>query len=39
MKFGQLIEYSQINTFLHAENEAGRLVADLFFFLKKRYMR
>ena len=38
MKFGQLIEYDKINIFLqkswrnHAENEAGRLVPDLFLF-------
>ena len=31
MKFGQLIEYN-------AENEAGRLVSDLFFFFKKSFM-
>ena len=37
MKFGQLIEYSVRNIFLqnHAENEAGRLVPDLFLFFKK----
>ena len=36
MKFGQLIEYNQINTYLknYAENEAGRLVPDLFLFFK-----
>ena len=34
MKLGQLIEYNKRNIFLqnHAENEAGRLVADLFIF-------
>ena len=33
MKFGQLIEYNKRNIFFenHAENEAGRLVPDLFF--------
>ena len=37
MKFGQLIEYSKGNIFFknHAENEAGRLVPDLFLFFKK----
>ena len=37
MKFGQLIEYNNINIFLknHAENEAGRVVPDLFLFFKK----
>ena len=41
MKFGQFIEYRKRNTFLqnHAEIEAGRLVPDLFLFLKKLYMR
>ena len=36
MKFGQLIEYNKINTYLKniAENEAGRLVPDLFLFFK-----
>ena len=36
MNFGQLMEY-KINIFFknHAENEAGRLVSDLFLFLKK----
>ena len=36
MKFGQLIEYNKINTYLknYAENEAGRLVPDLFLFFK-----
>ena len=38
MKFDQLIEYNKRNIFLknHAENEAGRLIPDLFFFLKKK---
>ena len=37
MKFGQLIEYNNINIFLknHAENEAARVVPDLFLFFKK----
>ena len=36
MKFGQLIEYNKREVFLHhAENEAWRLVPDLFLFLKK----
>ena len=37
MKLGQLIEYNEKNIFLqnHAENEAGRLVSDLFLFFKK----
>ena len=37
MKFGQLIEYNKGNMFLknYAENEAGRLVLDLFFFFEK----
>ena len=37
MKFGQLIEYNVRNIFLksHAENEAGRLVPEIFWFLKK----
>ena len=36
MKFGQLIKYKK-NVLLHnhAENEAGRLVPDLFLFFKK----
>ena len=36
MKFGQVIEYNKIFFFeKHADNEAGRLVPDLFFcFLK-----
>ena len=34
MKFGQLIKYNKRNILLqnHAENEAGRLVPDLFVF-------
>ena len=37
MKFGQLIEYITRNLFLkiYAENEARRLVPELFLFLKK----
>ena len=37
MKFGQLIEYNKRNFSFknYAENEAGRLVPDLFLFLKK----
>ena len=37
MKFGQVIEYSKINTFFknHGENEAGRLVPDTFLLFKK----
>ena len=37
MKFTQLIKYILRNIFVknHAENEAGRLVADLFLFFKK----
>ena len=37
MKFGQLIEYNKRNIFLQksCKNEAGRLVPDLFLFLKK----
>ena len=36
MKFGQVIEYNKREVFLHhAENEAWRLVPDLFLFLKK----
>ena len=40
MKFGQVIEYSKINTFSsknHEENEAGRLVPDIFLFKKTLY--
>ena len=42
MKFGQLIEYNKNKYFffkIHAENEAGRLVPDLFLFFKKHFMR
>ena len=37
MKFGQLIERNKRNIFLqnYSENEAGRLVPDLFLFIKK----
>ena len=37
MKFGQVLEYSKVNIFFknHIENEAGRLVPDLFLILKK----
>ena len=37
IKFGQLIEYNEINIFFenHAENDAGRLVPDLILFFKK----
>ena len=37
MKFGQLIEYNKINIFFknYGENEAGRLVPDLFVFFEK----
>ena len=37
MKFGQLVEYNKRNIFLknYAENDSGRLVPDLFIFLKK----
>ena len=37
MKFGQLIEYNKRIFFFKSqtENEAGRLVADLFLFFKK----
>ena len=37
MKFGQLIKYNKGNIFPqnHAENEAERLVQDLFLFFKK----
>ena len=37
MKFGQLTEYNTRNFSKqnHAENEAGRLVPDLFLFFKK----
>ena len=35
MKFGQLLEYNMRNIFKPAENQAGRLVPDLFLFFKK----
>ena len=37
MKFDQLIQYILRNIFVknHAENEAGKLVPDLFLFFKK----
>ena len=37
MKFGQVIEYNRMQFFFknHAENEARRLVSDLFLFFKK----
>ena len=37
MKFGQLIEYNKWNIFYknYGENETGRLVPDLFLFVKK----
>ena len=37
MKFRQVIKYNRRNLFFktHAENEAGRLVPDLFQFFKK----
>ena len=38
MKYGQLIEYNKRNIFLffnRAENEAKKLVLDLFLFFKK----
>ena len=37
LKFGHVIEYNNINIFFenHAENEAGRLVPELFLFFKK----
>ena len=34
MKFGQLIEYNK-NITCQAENEAGRLVPDLYLFFRK----
>ena len=42
MTFGQLIEHNVRNIFfkIHAENEAGRLVPDLFlFFFKALYVK
>ena len=37
LKFGQVIQYNNRNIFFknHAENEVGRLVPDLFLFLKE----
>ena len=37
IKLGQFIEYNKKNVFLqnHTENEAGRLIPDLFCILKK----
>ena len=39
MKFGQLIEYNEKNIFFknYAENEARRIVLDLFLFFKKAW--
>ena len=34
-QFGQLIEYDKINIENHGENEAGKLVPELFLFFKK----
>ena len=34
MKFGQLMEYNDRNVFFQKTDEAGRLVPDLFCFLK-----
>ena len=42
MKFGHLIQHNKRNIFFfknYAENEAGRLVPDLFILLKKLNMR
>ena len=41
MKFGQSIEYNRRNFFFknHAKNEAGRLVPELFLFLKKALLK
>ena len=39
VKFGQLIECNKRNLQNYAENEAKRLVPDLFLFLKKLNMR
>ena len=40
MKFGQLIEYNNINISFksHAKNEPARLVPDLFSFFKKNFI-
>ena len=37
MKFGQVVEYNQRNIFIqkYAQNEAGRLVPDLFLVFQK----
>ena len=39
MRFGQLIEYNKRNLFFlnHVENEAERLVPDLFLFFKRAF--
>ena len=44
LKFGQVMEYNKRNIFLqkvctNAQNEAGRLVSDLFFVFKKALYR
>ena len=41
IKFSNLIDYNARNIFFkyNAKNEAGRQVADLFVFFKKRYIR
>ena len=41
IKFGQLTKHSKKKIFFknYAENEAGRLAPDLFYFLKKNNMR
>ena len=41
IKFGQLTKHSKKKNFFknYAENEAGRLAPDLFYFLKKHNMR
>ena len=42
MKFGQVLKYNKENIFLQkylAENGAGRLIPDLFFFFKKALLR
>ena len=42
MKFGQLLKYNMKNIFCfenRAKNEAGRLVPDLFCFLRNPYIR
>ena len=38
MKFGQVMKDNKVNIFFfknHAENEPGKLISDLFLFLKK----